>query len=380
MAFYPDPNQPPPAHPGRQPWPYGTPPAQGGSPRPWGVPPEHLYGNAPVPSLPSGSPGARTPSSPDWAVSPPSWQPAPRPVSTSRPLVLALLAFPFLSLKMWVWPGPATFAKEKDRVGWLAIVVLLLGGAALTGLLASLWGRFPPLMLGIEQLSAGRVVPQPLPAGVCLGLAVGVPALFLLLEGILYGVAKQPGGKPGRWRAQLYTGLLIEAPLVAVLVAMALVLVSRPDLGSSARVLVVGGAAAFLLYSLLLHVCAVMAVHQVSAGKAMLCVALVVVILAVVVVVVWAVADSSGDGGGSGHGGGSSGHTNGGDHGHHQGGNQREGSSRHDDIDLGGGDGKSGRRAPARVYRLLYPNCGQQLPATLRPPGFPCPRCGTPMM
>lgn len=371
MAYYPDPNQPQPANPGQQPWPYGAPPAQGGYTRPSGLQPQNLHGNAPPPSLPSGYPVARAQSSPYLAISPQSWQPVQRPAKNYRPFVLALLAFPFLSLKMFVWPGPATFAKEKDRVGWKAIVFLLLVGAAITGVLAYLWGRFPRLMPGIENLSAGRVVPQPLSAGVCMGLTVGVPLLFLLLEGILYRVAKKRGGQQSSLRAQLYTGLLIEAPLFAFLVAIVLVLLYRPDLGSSARLLFVGVAGAFLLYSLLLHVFAVMAVHQVSAGKAMLCVALMVVLLAVVVVALMAIGENSGDRSGS------SSHTSGGDH---KGESQRDGSSSDGEIDVDGGDGESGRRALARGYRLLCPNCGQQLPAAFGQPGFPCPRCGAPMM
>ncbi|HEU5230236.1 MAG TPA: YIP1 family protein [Ktedonobacteraceae bacterium] len=340
MAYYPDPNQPQPAYPGQQSGPYGFPVAQ---------------------AQPSPYPG----------ISPQSWQPVQQRAQNYRPFVLALLAFPFLSLKMFVWPGPTTFAKEKDRAGWKAILFLLLVGGAVTGLLAYLWGRFPRLTPGIENLGAGRVVPQPLSTGICLTLAVGVPLLFLILEGVLYLAAKKRGGQQSSFRAQLYSGLLIEAPLFAFLVVIALVLLYQPELGSSARLLFIGIAGAFLLYSFLLHVFAVMAVHQVGLGKAMLCVALMVVLLAVVVVALMAAGENSGDKSESrSHGSGEA----------HKGESQRDRSSDDSKFDFDGSDGESSGRAVARRYRLLCPNCGQQLPAASGQPGFPCPRCGAPMM
>ncbi len=374
MADYPDPNQPPPANPGQQPWPSGSQPAQGGYTRPSGSQPQSLYGNAVPPSMAYGYHGVPAQSAPYPLVSPQPWQPVQRPVRNVRPFVLALLAFPFLSLKMFVWPGPATFAKEKDRVGGSAIFFLLLVGAAITGVLAYLWGRVARLTPGIENLSAGRVVPQPLSAAVYAGLAVGVPLLFLFLECMLYWMAKKRGGQRSSLRAQLYTGLLIEAPLFAFLVALALVLLYRPDLGSSARLLFAAVAGAFLLYSLLLHVFAVMAVHRVGAGKAMLCVVLTVVILAVVVVALMAVGENADNRNES------SSRTSGRGQ---KGGSPRDGSSDGGELerdafrDVAEGDG---RRDSARGSRLLCPNCGQQLPAIVGQPGFPCPRCGAPMM
>lgn len=145
MAYYPDPNQPQAAHPAQQPWPSG---AQ----------PQNLSGNTPVPSMPSGSPAYP-------AAFPQAWQAGQQPARNYRPFLLALLAFPFTALKMFVWPGPATFAKEKDRVGGGTVLFLLLVGGALTGLFAYLWGRLSRLAPGIENLSAGRVVPQPLARG-----------------------------------------------------------------------------------------------------------------------------------------------------------------------------------------------------------------------
>lgn len=353
MAYYPDPNQPQAAHPAQQPWPAG---AQ----------PQNLYGNTPVPSMPSGSPAYP-------AAFPQAWQAGQQPARNYRPLLLALLAFPFTALKMFVWPGPATFAKEKDRVGGGTVLFLLLVGGALTGLFAYLWGRLSRLAPGIENLSAGRVVPQPLSTGICVALAVGVPFLFLLLESLLYWVAKKQGGKLSSVRAQLYTGLLIEAPLYVLVVALAFVLLSRPDLASSSRLIFAVVAGAFLLYSLLLHVFAVMAVHQMGAGKAMLCVALTVVALAAVVVALMALGESSSDSqsGGSGHS-------------HASGGNQAsgggEGSRSAGAYEWFGGDSERSRQAPARGTRLRCPNCGLMVPAALGQPGMACPRCGTPMM
>ena len=238
-------------------------------------------------------------------------------------------------------------------------------------MLAYLWGRVSQLAPGIEHLSAGRVVPQPLSLGVCASLAVGVVVLFLLLEGLLYWVAKKQGGQRSSLRAHLYTGLLIEAPLYALLIAITLVLLYRPDLGSSARLLFAAVAGALLLYSLLLHVFAVMAVHRVGAGKAMLCVALTVVALAAVLVALLAAGENEGSRSGS------SSHAGGGD--------QRgvwpgDGS----DSDMWGrsyqqGGGGSDRQASARASLLHCPTCGLWLPEGIGQPGMSCPRCGAPM-
>ena len=242
-------------------------------------------------------------------------------------------------------------------------------GAAITGVLAYLWGRVSQLTPGIEKLSAGRLVPQPLSVGVCAGLAVSVPLLFLLLEGLLYWVAKKQGSQRSSLRAHLYTGLLIEAPLYALVVAIALVLVSRPDLGSSARLLFAAVATALLLYSLLLHVFAVMAVHRVGAGKAMLCVALTVVALAAVVVALVVAGETEGSRSGS------SSHASGSDH---TGENKRDGSSGDGQFEWFQGEGAN-RQDRGVVTHLVCPNCQLHELVLLRQPGSPCPRCGAPM-
>jgi hypothetical protein len=373
MAYYPD--SPQPADPGQQPWASHAPPAQGDSLWPAGALPQNFSGNALPPSMPAGSPFASARSVPAPAIFPPAWQPVQQAVSTARPLMLALLAFPFLSFKMFVWPGPATFAREKDRAGRGAVFYLLLVGAVLVGVLAFLWGRVPRLTPGIENLSAGRVVPHPLSVGACASLAVGIPLLFLLLEGILYWVARKRGGQRSSVRAQLYTGLLIEAPLYALVVAFALLLLYRPDLGSSARLLFAIVAGAFLLYSLLLHIFAVMAVHRIGAGKAVLCVALIVVLLAAVVVVVVVALLALGEDGGNRSG--SSSHASGGDHKKES--NQVRSSGDHTfewhEINT---QGYRGHRAG--VTLLFCTNCGLQLPVALGQLGSTCPRCGAPMM
>src|SRR5215469_2787401 len=191
MAYYPGPNQPPSGNP------YDAPPPVGAQP-----------GNTPPPSTPYGYPQSSA-----YPAFQQAWQPGQQPARNYRPFLLALLAFPFVTLKMFLLPAPATFAKEKDRVGWGTVLFLLLVGGGVTGVLAYFWGRLARLTPGIEQLSAGRVVPQPLSTGIVGALAVGVPFLFLLLEIALYWSARKRGRKPGSVRAQVYTGLLIEAPL-----------------------------------------------------------------------------------------------------------------------------------------------------------------------
>ncbi len=349
MAYHPDPNQPQAAYPGQQ-------PAQRGYPQPAGAQPQNPYGNTPPPSTPYGYPQA-----PAYPVV----QAGQLPQRNYRPFLLALLAFPFMAIKMYLLPAPATFAQEKDRVGWGTVLFLLLVGGGVTGVLAYFWGRLARLTPGIEHVSAGRVVPQPLSTGIIGALAVGVPFLFLLLEIALYWSARKRGRKQSSVRAQVYTGLLIEAPLSVFVVALAFVLMNRPDLASSSRLTFAVVAGAFLLYGLLLHVFAVMAVHHVSAGRAILAVALTVVILAVVVVALMALGDSSSD---SKSGGSSSDQQSGGGEGSR--------SAVDGDYNWFEGDSERGRRT---VARPRCPNCGLWLPEGIGQPGLSCPRCGTPM-
>src|SRR5215469_1561818 len=106
MAYYPGPNQPPSGNP------YGAPPPVGAQP-----------GNTPPPSTPYGYP--QSSASPAFQQ---AWQPGQQTARNYRPFLLALLAFPFVALKMFLLPAPATFAKEKDRVGWGTVLFLLLVG------------------------------------------------------------------------------------------------------------------------------------------------------------------------------------------------------------------------------------------------------------
>lgn len=280
----------------------------------------------------------------------------------SRSLILALLAFPLLALKIYLLPSPATFTREKERAGWLALFLLLLSGAALTGAGAYLWGRIPSLNLGITELSMDRLTPQPLTSGFCIFLAISVPVLFFFLESILRWAAKKLGGT-GAFRAQIYTGLLIEAPLFVFVAAAAAILIYNPTYGSSLRLVFAGVAAAFLLYGFLLHMFAVMAVQQISAGKALLSIALILVMLIVLVVLLAALGESSSDSQGSGS------HAT-------KDSSSRQEPSGGESADGGNNEGSS-RKRPSWARYFMCPACGQHLtlPASLVKANPPCPRC-----
>ncbi len=296
-----------------------------------------------------------------------------------RPYLLALFAFPFQCLKMFLLPSVATFAKEKDRVGWRVIWTLLLGLALITGATTYLWGRLPGLTRGIQALSLDRVTPQPLSPVASLVMALITPFVFLLVIGSMHLVARKLGGK-GTYRAQNYTALLINMPLLLIVFALVLVPGLYPAAGNSLRLVLASVGLAFVLYSIILHVLAVIAVQQLSAGRAIVVVLSMMFIVLAIAVILAAIAlleDASFFDSGSGHssGGGGKGSSSG--SGGHSGSGDKGGSTNNDfDFDNDGGGG-------ARPQVLLTcSTCGRRRPTPASPgqmAGF-CPWCGTPAM
>ncbi len=271
---------------------------------------------------------------------------------------------------MFLLPSTTTFAKEKDRVGWRVLWTLLLGLALLTGAATYIWGRLPGLTRSIQALSLDRVTPQPLSAVASLVVTLITPFVFLLVIGSMHLVAKKLGGK-GAYRAQTYTALLINMPLLLIVLAVALALGLYPAL----RLALASVGLAFVLYSIILHTLAVIAVQQLSAGRAFLAVLSMVFIVLAIVVILAAMAllqdasffdFGSGHSGGGGKGDSSSGHSGSGD----------KGGSTNDAFDF---NNKGGGGARSQVL-LTCSNCGKHRPAPASPgqmAGF-CPWCGTP--
>ncbi len=367
MAYYPNQH---PGNGGQQSW-----GAYGSSPVAW---PQQGYGTygTPVPPqfpntyAPNYNPPIAYQAAP-YLQGPATGQPIPY-----RPYLLALFAFPFQCLKMFLLPSATTFAKEQDRVGGRVIWTLLLGLALLTGVATYIWGHLPGLTRSIQALSLGRVTPQPLSPVASLVVALITPFVFLLAIGSMHLVAKKLGGK-GTYRAQNYTALLISMPLLLIIITLALALGLYPALGNSLRLALASVGLAFVLYSIILHVLAVIAVQQLSAGRAFLAVLSMMFIVLAIAVILAAIAlleDASffdsggGHSGGGGKGSGSGGHS----------GSSDKGGSTNDVFDF---DNKGDGGARPQVL-LTCSNCGKHRPAPASPgqmAGF-CPWCGTPTM
>lgn len=191
-------------------------------------------------------------------------------------------------------------------------------------------------------------------------MALAVPLVFLLVVGVMHHVARKPGGS-GTYRAQCYTAQLIGLPLLLAILAVAFVLDLHPTTGSQpmAYGLVV---LAVVLYGFILHMCSVMAVQQLRAGKAMLVVLVGLVLVVVLIVIAAAILESTSGDSNSSH--------SGGDGSSHNGGNS-------DSIDADAGG--LGRRSPG--IALLCPNCGlhRSVPMVQAQLSGFCPRCGAPI-
>lgn len=290
-----------------------------------------------------------------------------------RPYLLCLFAYPVLCLKMVLLPSLTTFAKEKDRAGWGLIWTMLLGLSVMAGIATYLWGRLPGLTQGIQILSFNRIIPLPLSPGICFLMALAVPLAFLLVVGVMHLVAKKLGGS-GTYRAQCYIAQLIGLPLLVALLAVAFVLNLHPAVAGSQRLAYGLVVLAVVLYAFILHTCALMAVQQLRAGKAILVVlvGLVLVVFLIVIAAAMLESDVFGDSNSS-HSGGNGGSHSGGNGSSHNGGSS-------DGIDVDADMGDRGRRSPG--IALLCPNCGlRDFVPTLNAQfsGF-CPRCGSPIM
>lgn len=206
----------------------------------------------------------------------------------------ALFSFPFVVLATYAWPVPATFARHKSAASWSVLVVLVALLTMVTGILAYVWGRLPTLDQGIEALSVNRVTPHPLSFALVITLAFAAPIFLLAWVTVLHYVAHTQQGQ-GSYRAQLYSTLVIETPLVLFLVIVALLLFVVPTLGSIARVPFVIIGILLSLYNLLLFVPSLMAIQGLSAEKALTCMISVVVIVLLLVAIVSILFESDGN-------------------------------------------------------------------------------------
>jgi Yip1 domain len=180
--------------------------------------------------------------------------------SEHKPLSQAIRALPGQYIKVLTRPTVTTFAEEKGKATWGIIWTQLIGLGIIGAILQSL-GLFisPPNYNSIAGATAG-LSPTTLLVSSIVFLAIVeillTPVSFLAVGGILFLIARIFGGK-GTYREQIYTTLLYGVPMVIL----------------SYLLYLIPGAGAWLLYvphiySLVLLIISMMAVHQFGRGKA----------------------------------------------------------------------------------------------------------------
>jgi hypothetical protein len=198
------------------------------------------------------------------------------PQSAPLSLEQAIKELPSQYLKVLTKPSVETFTQEMGKANWNIVWVQLIGYALITAVLSYITSLIMPDPFRIFDTATNPIVALLIRWGFTLGLTPLVIASFFIGNGIFYLIAKAFRGQ-GTFLAQGYTDLLLSVPL-GILSA----LVSRTPL--------LGGLIAFCIsiYTIVLRIFSIMAVHRLSGRKATAVVLLpmVVSILLLVVFVV----------------------------------------------------------------------------------------------
>ncbi|HEX3643548.1 MAG TPA: Yip1 family protein, partial [Ktedonobacteraceae bacterium] len=181
----------------------------------------------------------------------------PPPQATPLPLEQAIKELPNQYIKVLTKPSADTFAQEKGKASWNIVWAQLIGYAIISAILsyiASLIMPNPFNTLGPTTLNP--IISQLIHWGLTLGLTPLIILSFFIGTGFRYLIAKAFRGQ-GTFLAQSYTDLLFSVPL-GILSALV------------TRVPLLGGLVAFGagIYTIILHIFSIMAVHRLSGGKA----------------------------------------------------------------------------------------------------------------
>jgi hypothetical protein len=169
--------------------------------------------------------------------------------TSSTPLRPTLLRLPQQYFKAVVTPSVAVYTQNKGRASWGLVWIQLLTWAVLDAALGVLVNRISPP-------TGGSILSQFSTLATSYGLALVVPALFFLLMGLVYWLARTFGGH-GSFLEQCHASLSVQAPLGIISKLLALI----PGVG---RIL----NSVLSLYGIVLQVVVIMAVHRLSRGKA----------------------------------------------------------------------------------------------------------------
>jgi hypothetical protein len=223
------------------------------------------------PPPPTGQPGYSYGS----AVSPPPYQPnyqAPQP--SSLPLGEAIRQLPQQYVRVLTKPSAATFAEEMGKAGWGIIWVQLIVFSVISAILSFLRSFTNPTVFGPATGTNAADLPamQAFDRIFSLSFIITTIIFFFIAVGISYLIAKAFGGQ-GTFKAQSYTQLLFQVPTGILSGVLLLV----PFVGFI-------GSFFLFVYSIVLQIFSIMAVHRLSGGKAS---AVVLIPLAVVVVLLF---------------------------------------------------------------------------------------------
>jgi hypothetical protein len=228
---------------------YGTPQNPYGTP-----PPQNPYGTPPPQQSPYGTPppqyGAPPYQQGGYGYVPP--QQAPRPVGQ------AIQELPNQYIKVVTKPSAQTFAEEMGKADWAMVWIQLLALAILGTIFGLIRGAIGLVSNPFVNTGGGfnyNVFTALTVSGSTFSF-IAVPVAFFIIVGIQYLLAKAFQGQ-GNFVTQGYSTLLYQVPITVVSYILGLIPIF-------------GGIAGFALYiySIVLNVFAIMAVHRLSGGKA----------------------------------------------------------------------------------------------------------------
>ena len=244
----PQPNSPDPNAPPQNP--YGTPPPG------YNPPPQNPYAN------PEYQGGYQQGGAYGYAA------PQPQPMA-ARPVNQSIQELPNQYRNVVTHPSDATFAAELPKADWAMVWVqlgILIVVGVVLGLISGLLGSALAAATTGSTNVAGSLAA--LTVATSVGAAflriIFIPLFFFIGVGIQYLVAKAFSGQ-GTFLAQSYTQLLYKVPLDIAGYVLATILAFIPVLGLFLSPLV---SLALFVYSVVLNIFQIKAVHRLTGGKA----------------------------------------------------------------------------------------------------------------
>jgi hypothetical protein len=178
------------------------------------------------------------------------------PQSVPLPLGEAIRNLPSQYLKVLTKPGPMTFAEEMGKASWDIVWVQLIAYAIIIAILSYVATLISLTFTSARYGSINIAAYRSIIAGVSFGFIILIPLFFFIGVGIYYGLAKAFRGQ-GRFLTQSYTTLLFSVPIGIFLGIVNLIPIAGFFIFFAVSI-----------YSIVLNIFSIMAVHRLSGGKA----------------------------------------------------------------------------------------------------------------